>query len=132
MYLGGHKAVNLITEGPYSICRNPLYLGTFLITLSIAAFVHSAIFAVGTVLASLVYLMMTLSFEEKWLRQRLGDEYIEYCRRVPRFWPRLSNFHTRPTIEADAHCLFVEFGRALRWMAIPLAVQLIAHFHWGG
>jgi protein-S-isoprenylcysteine O-methyltransferase Ste14 len=124
-YVGGHKRIKLVSDGPYSLCRNPLYLGTFLITLSVAAFVESPVFAAGVLLASCVYLMTTIPFEESDLRERLGAEYLEYCRRVPRFWPRLSGFRTPPTVELDVRCLGVESVRALRWAVIPLVAHLV-------
>jgi protein-S-isoprenylcysteine O-methyltransferase Ste14 len=34
LYIGGRKRVVLVSDGPYSLCRNPLYVGTFLIALS--------------------------------------------------------------------------------------------------
>ena len=40
--LGGRKQNGVVTEGPYSLCRNPLYLGTFLLGLSAACFLQSA------------------------------------------------------------------------------------------
>ncbi|MFV2065761.1 MAG: isoprenylcysteine carboxylmethyltransferase family protein, partial [Pirellulales bacterium] len=36
LYIGNRKQCVLVTDGPYSLCRNPLYVGTFLIVLSIA------------------------------------------------------------------------------------------------
>jgi protein-S-isoprenylcysteine O-methyltransferase Ste14 len=32
-------------------------------------------------------------FEEPQLRERFGESYIEYCRHVPRFIPRLRPWH---------------------------------------
>jgi protein-S-isoprenylcysteine O-methyltransferase Ste14 len=127
-YIGGSKGKRLVSEGPYSMCRNPLYFGTFLITLSVAAFLRSPIFAVGVVLASCVYLTTTVGCEERRLRGRLGAEYTEYCRRVPRFWPRFSRVRTCPTVEVNVRCLKIEAIRALRWAAIPLVVHLVLHF----
>lgn len=123
-YIGGHKGKTLVCEGPYSLCRNPLYFGTFLITLSIPAFLHSLIFALGVAAASSVYLWTTVRAEEMVLRQRLGEEYAEYCRRVPRFWPKLWGIRTSPRIEVDVRSLRIEAFRALRWALIPLVVHL--------
>src|SRR5690242_19500682 len=45
LYIGGRKHQELVLDGPYSVCRNPLYLGSFLLALSIAFFLHSLTFA---------------------------------------------------------------------------------------
>ena len=34
LYVGGRKGRVVVCEGPYSLCRNPLYLGTFLLAAS--------------------------------------------------------------------------------------------------
>src|ERR1041385_8757907 len=38
LYVGGRKLKTLVDQGPYSICRNPLYLGTFLMSLGFVLF----------------------------------------------------------------------------------------------
>jgi protein-S-isoprenylcysteine O-methyltransferase Ste14 len=48
LYLGGRKGSSVIAEGPYSVCRNPLYLGSFLLAIASAFFIQSWVFAVGT------------------------------------------------------------------------------------
>ncbi|NLX98054.1 MAG: isoprenylcysteine carboxylmethyltransferase family protein [Rhodopirellula sp.] len=130
IYIGNSKGSRVVSDGPYSICRNPLYFGTFLITLSVAAFYESPIFAVGVALASCVYLATTVRWEEKNLNARLGKEYVQYCQRVPRFLPRLSLLHSPPTIAVDVRCLKIEAIRALRWAPIPLIVHLISYFQY--
>src|SRR3989339_1941276 len=34
-YIGSRKSKELICEGPYSLCRNPLYIGTFLLAIGV-------------------------------------------------------------------------------------------------
>jgi protein-S-isoprenylcysteine O-methyltransferase Ste14 len=127
-YIGSDKEKRLVQDGPYSVCRNPLYFGTFLIALSVAMFLQSGIFAAGVMLAALVYLGPTILFEESCLRGKIGAAYIDYCRRVPRFWPNLAYFHTPPRVSLDVRCLRIESVRALRWAAIPLVAHLVCHF----
>ncbi len=124
-YIGGHKGEQVVTQGPYSLCRNPLYLGNFLIGLSIGIFVQSLVFTLGVLIASALYLSTTMRTEERELGQRFGSEYADYCRRVPRFWPRLSGFQTPFRIEVDVRCLRIEAFRSLRLAAIPLIVHLV-------
>jgi protein-S-isoprenylcysteine O-methyltransferase Ste14 len=77
----------IITEGLYARVRHPRYgqflLGLFgyaLIANYLAVYVLCALWLPG------IYVIVLL--EERELRDRFGEEYEEYCRRVPRFVPR--------------------------------------------
>lgn len=90
LYIGGYKAKELITSGPYSLTRNPLYF-------------FNAFGAVGVVLATetvtvplLLAVLLALVYpaiiraEEDRLRTLHGEAYEAYLASVPRFWPRWS------------------------------------------
>lgn len=125
LHIGGRKGRQVVAEGPYSMTRNPLYFGTFLMALSAGCFLHSLTAAGGVVLATTAYLRVTLPSEEKRLASKLGPEYREYCRRVPRFWPALALLQMPASIEVDLHCLAIELKRGLRWMWLPLAAAAL-------
>lgn len=127
MYVGGRKEQELTVDGPYSVCRNPLYLGTFLLTLSIAFFLHTLMFAVGLVIASQLYLLVTVPWEEKRLLKKFGERYHAYRQRVPIFFPEFSKFQSPPTIQVNLNGLTGEFRIALRWIWIPLLAEAVAH-----
>ncbi|HTQ40230.1 MAG TPA: isoprenylcysteine carboxylmethyltransferase family protein [Pirellulales bacterium] len=125
LYIGGRKTAELIQEGPYSLCRNPLYLGTFLMVLSAAVFLESLTFAIGLVLASWVYLSTTVPVEERRLRNRFGKAFDEYCQRVPRFFPRPGSFRSADTVQVRVGGLLSEGIRAARWIWLPIVCLLI-------
>ena len=126
-YIGSRKYWDLVTEGPYSVTRNPLYFGTFLIALSIAFFMHSLTFGLGMLLVAPFYLMLTVSWEEACLRERYGQRFDSYCQKVPRFWPRLANFQSPELIEVNTRGLRSELTRAMRWMWVPMLAQAVSH-----
>ena len=79
----------LLTEGPFRYCRNPMTLGTILAYLGMA--VAAATFA-GTalVLALAASLLVYLKrLEERELAERFGEAYLAYRRQVPFIIPRL-------------------------------------------
>lgn len=127
LHVGGRKATNLVVAGPYSLCRNPLYFGSFLITLSIPFFFHSLTFGAGLVLATWFYLVVTVPEEERYLRAKFGEEYGRYCRAVPRFVPRFRHWHSPPQIEVIVSGLRAEGARAIRYVWVPLIVETLAH-----
>jgi len=126
LYVGGRKSSVVVAEGPYSVCRNPLYLGSFLLAAALGLFIKSWAFAVGILYVSLRYIPR-VSAEEKQLKERHGEEYVQFCRRVPRFIPGFSLFHTPPEITVSIKGLWRECQRQLPWIWIPLVGELIAH-----
>lgn len=85
-------AETLVTEGIFGLCRNPLYLGNLMIYSGILL-VHGnpLVVAVGVTAFLFIYQSIVLA-EEAYLEEKFGDGYRAYCRDVPRWIPRLSNF----------------------------------------
>jgi protein-S-isoprenylcysteine O-methyltransferase Ste14 len=84
------KGKALATEGPYALTRNPLYLGSFFMALGVllAGQGYWLLLPFGA-----FYLMLYLPVmrrEEQELLQGYGEQFLEYTRRVPMFFP---SFH---------------------------------------
>jgi len=78
----------LLTEGIYGRIRNPRYLEFLTFILGVAAISnHLGVWIL--LLASMPALELVVALEERELRERFGAEFDEYCRRVPRWIPRL-------------------------------------------
>jgi len=83
------SAPKLVCEGFYAHCRNPMYVGDFLLFLGLAVIYNSPlVYCVALPIVATVLVAM-VSAEETFLRGRFGAEYEAYCRRVNRFIPRL-------------------------------------------
>jgi len=86
----GHvrKNAELTTTGPYAYTRNPLYLGSILIAAGFSIASRSwIVVAICLVLFTAIYLPVIRS-EEQFLRSQFVG-FDEYCKRVPRLFPRL-------------------------------------------
>lgn len=127
LYIGGRKGSGLATLGPYSLCRNPLYFGTFLMLMSLVVFMQNLTLAAGALFAAFVYLRITVGSEEYRLQHRFGDEYRAYCGEVSRFWPRFRSYQAPHVIEVNAVGLRRECLNALRWLWIPIAGEGLAY-----
>ncbi|WP_141732104.1 methyltransferase family protein [Oligoflexus tunisiensis] len=83
----------LITEGPFSFVRNPLYVANFLITLGFTVFGGSLWLLALTVVLFVVQYYFIVAYEENLLLAKFGEEYEDYRMRVPRWipdrWPNL-------------------------------------------
>ena len=82
----------LVVRGPYRYVRNPMIsgvafvlFGEALILLSTSHFMWGVTFAA----INLIYIPL---LEEPMLQRRFGGEYDEYCRHVPRLFPRLQPY----------------------------------------
>jgi len=95
----------LITTGPFSYVRNPLYLGNVLMYVGVGV-MSNALFP-WLPLAALVYFVfqysMIVSLEEEYLMKSFRDEFTEYCHAVPRFVPTWKKYtagkHEQPSLD---------------------------------
>lgn len=75
----------LLTGGPYSLSRNPMYVGWSLIHLGIAFLVNS-VWLVGTLALAFGYIhFFEIPKEELRLETQFGEAYRHYRRRVRRY-----------------------------------------------
>lgn len=88
----------LNTTGIYSIVRNPLYLGNFFIGLGIALFLHVWWLTLIYTLFFLLYYERIIFAEEAYLRNKFGDEYLEWCKVTPIIIPNF-RLYKKPTLE---------------------------------
>jgi protein-S-isoprenylcysteine O-methyltransferase Ste14 len=84
----------LVADGPYRHVRNPLYLGTFLMSVGLGFLASRSGFAVLAAGAA-IRILRLIGREEAELEKQQGERFREFCRRVPRIFPSL-----RPRIEA--------------------------------
>jgi len=83
-YIAGKKDDILIQEGPYSICRNPLYLFSFIGAVGIGFCTETFTVPLIIVAAFASYYPFTIRKEEAELKARFGHEYENYLKRVRR------------------------------------------------
>jgi len=85
-------AKNLVTEGMFGVCRNPLYVGNMLIYVGIFLLHgHPLVVVAGITLYAFMYQCIIYA-EEAFLENKFGDGYRAYCRDVPRWMPRFGKF----------------------------------------
>jgi len=111
-------ANNLVTEGVFAHCRNPLYDGNLLIFAGMAITSNSWTSVLVMVPAALFVYRTIVAAEENYLHGRFGTAFDEYCARVPRFLPDPSGI--RETFAAmDFHwrrLVVKEYGTTFAWV----------------
>lgn len=90
LWASGHieKTRRLATGGPYAHTRNPLYVGSTLLALGVAAASASAWVVLGVCLYFIAFYPAVIREEARFLRDKFGDEYDTWARAVPAFFPR--------------------------------------------
>ena len=82
-------APQLVTDGPYAVVRNPLYLANWIIAIGLCLVAQLGwVLVAGPLLALLLYYVVALAEEPRLLAQ-FGEAYQRYCATTPRFFPRL-------------------------------------------
>lgn len=89
------EAPRLITEGPYGLVRNPLYLGNALNAVGLAVagaggvgWAGSAGLLLGVLAVLAGVYGPIVRAEEAFLEERFGENFRDYAARVPRWLPR--------------------------------------------
>lgn len=137
-YAAGYVKKNreLTQTGPYAHTRNPLYLGSTLIAAGFAVALLSWPVAAALALGFLVIYIPVIASEERFLRATFPD-FDAYCRRVPRFLPRLTPARTKASSGKFSFALYLRhreynaaIGAALLYLSLFLlrpALGLLIH-----
>lgn len=79
----------LVAVGPYRYIRNPMYVGGTLLLLGFGLQQRSPSILLFVPFWWLLFHLLVIVIEEAVLRNKFGPDYEEYCRRTPRWFPRL-------------------------------------------
>jgi len=90
MYISGNKRRELVTEGPYSIVRHPLYLFSLIGAIGIGLASENLLILALIIIFYLFYYPFTILAEEIKLTNKFGNRYLEYMKMTPRFLPKFS------------------------------------------
>jgi protein-S-isoprenylcysteine O-methyltransferase Ste14 len=86
------KNANLAFRGPYSLVRNPMYLGRYFIVLGLLLLLDQGRLPVivGYTVIYWFYMVNRVKREEALLKDVFGQSYADYCAEVRPFLPRLT------------------------------------------
>ena len=86
------KDSQLATDGPYAWTRNPLYFGSFLLSVGFAIMSANWIAAAALMVPSLVIYPNVIRNEEGHLERLFPEDFRRYRAAVPRFIPRFRRY----------------------------------------
>ncbi len=128
----GHLVKNkrLTTTGPYAYVKNPLYVGTILISVGFCVLARRWEMLAVVALAFFAYYMpRKKKIEGDRLRKIYGEDYDRYDRAVPDLLPRLTPYRSGDTTRFDSRLVFEnsEHGTAI---SLPIGLALILISVW--
>ena len=120
-------AASLNTTGIYSLVRHPLYLGNYLIVLG-------AILAPGVwwlpvvfTLAFWLYYERIMFAEEKFLRNKFGEEFTSWAAATPAFVPRLTGWRPNRLPGCWKNVLKREYTALMMLVLLHTGMEFVEH-----
>ncbi|QNN20874.1 hypothetical protein HED60_00845 [Planctomycetales bacterium ZRK34] len=101
-------ADTLQQSGFFAHCRNPLYVGNMLMLIGLGIVHGNVIFIAIDVAFTLLVYISIVAAEEDFLANKFGEEYADYCRRVPRFGFKFSG------LSKSLQGMHYDWGRLVR------------------
>lgn len=123
------KAAALNTTGAYSLCRNPLYLGNFLIVFGVLCFFHSLYLLLAYTLLFWIYYERIILREEAFLLERYGSTYARWAEATPVFLPRLKGWRPPERPFAWRTVVRREYPTVMLIVIALTAFQVIGDWH---
>jgi protein-S-isoprenylcysteine O-methyltransferase Ste14 len=128
-YISERKSRELITTGPYSISRNPLYIGTFLLVVGASlCFENPVMLVIGAFVFVPTHVAVVL-MEERHLETIFGEEFRAYKKKVRRFWPSFRNYQSPRTVTVATRMIGRIAIDTLGVLLLPEVEDLIELLH---
>jgi len=131
-YSSGYKSSELVTEGPYSVSRNPLYFFSFVGLVGIGLATETVSLTLFLIAFFAVVYPAVIAGEEVFLRGKFGQTYVEYCRRTPRFFPSPGLFSEPESYTVLPRTLRRSLGGVIWFIGLPVAIQVLVSLRTAG
>jgi protein-S-isoprenylcysteine O-methyltransferase Ste14 len=132
MYLAGNKRRELVTVGPYSMVRHPLYLFSLIGAVGIGLASENVLVLVLIILFYCLYYPFIMRAEEGKLVATFGQDYLEYAKSVPAFIPKLSLYKEPEHYQVKTAEFVRRFGDAVWFMWMFILLLLVKHLQQSG
>lgn len=126
-------AEDLVTDGLYRQCRNPMYVGNLLILFGVSIASNSWGCALTAIPLFLFIYVAIVAAEEDFLRRKFGAAYDAFCADVPRWLPRVRGLResVRGLEFRWKRVVLKEYGTPLGWI-VGISLLAIYNLHRDG
>jgi protein-S-isoprenylcysteine O-methyltransferase Ste14 len=127
-YIAGRKKRVLVTAGPYSLCRHPLYFFTLVGGLGLALCTETLSIPLIFLLGFGLHYPSIIRAEDEFLSLNFPD-YDDYKKRVPMFFPRLIRPVNEETVLVNAKYFLRELSSTGASLCLLGVIELIEGLH---
>jgi protein-S-isoprenylcysteine O-methyltransferase Ste14 len=127
LYIGGRKSAEIVSDGPYSIVRNPLYVFSAIGAAGAGAQTGSVVVALVFGVVTAIAFVVVARREEAFLAEKFGSAFATYRARVPRMLPRLSLYRDAATITVAPKTLYTTFFDSLVFFSAMPVFEFVEH-----
>jgi protein-S-isoprenylcysteine O-methyltransferase Ste14 len=99
LYIEGNKTKNLITAGPFSMVRNPLYFFSLIMLIGFSLALKAIYLPLALLLIFVLFHVPTIANEEKKLQDIHGEKFKSYVKSTPRLIPNIFKYKRPETGE---------------------------------
>lgn len=132
LYINGYKNADIITQGPYSLSRNPLYFFSFVAATGIGFATGTIAFGIALAAIFLAVYPYVIGHEEEFLERKFGDKFRAYCAATPRFFPRWAGLAEPDSYTVDVRSIRKTIGDAVWFIWVPGVLVVIQALHEAG
>lgn len=127
-YIAGMKNEVLITEGPYSVTRNPLYAFNFLGMIGLGFTIENPPLGLLLAVGFVLFYPSVVRSEEAQLKQSFGDAYAAYCGATPRWLPNWSAYHEPESLVISPRRFRMGLFNAMWFLWVFMIWEIIENF----
>jgi protein-S-isoprenylcysteine O-methyltransferase Ste14 len=127
LFISGYKSKQLITTGPYSLCRNPLYFFSAVGMVGIGLATETLSIPLLLIMFFAAYYPTIIGREEQRLLIRHGESFAIYCCQTPAFWPEWSRYSEPDIYVMQPRAMRKNLADAFWFVALAAIVHVEAH-----
>jgi protein-S-isoprenylcysteine O-methyltransferase Ste14 len=124
-YIGGRKNSELVTHGPYSLTRNPLYFFSLVGIVGVAAQTGSLLWIMVTAPVAYCAFEMAIRGEEAYLAERYAGRFRDYCAVTPRLLPNLALWRECEDVPLSSARALGSFRDGIVFLAAWTGIEMI-------
>jgi len=129
LYISGYKNAELVTAGPYSVSRNPLYFFSFLGFIGLGFATETFTFPLVLAVSFGIAYPLIIAREEQYLRAKFGDAFSAYAARTPRFFPRFTDLIEPESWSVNPRLFRRTMGDVLWFVWLVGVIELVEALH---